>query len=80
MDVPAHVSQLGLDLSRLCFAYPVHPTGRLHGPRGYTHVEVYRDWLRDEFSYRCAYCLMRETWLRGSSGFQIDHCIPRASG
>src|SRR5207253_8059527 len=63
---------------QLCFAYPSHLSGRLHGPRGYAQVEAYRHWLRDEFSYRCAYCLMRETWLRGKSGFQIDHCIPRA--
>jgi len=34
--------------------------------------------LRDEFAFRCAFCLMRETWLRGKRGFQIDHCIPQA--
>jgi hypothetical protein len=74
--VPANVSELGVNLSQRCFAYPADPPGRLHGPQGYSHYEAYRDWLRDEFSFRCAYCLMRETWLRGKSGFQIDHCLP----
>src|SRR5262249_8450055 len=58
---------------------PVNPPGRLHGPQGYSHYEAYRDWLRDEFCFRCAYCLMREAWLRGKSGFQIDHCIPHVA-
>jgi hypothetical protein len=74
--IPANVSELGTDLCQRCFAYPQDRPGRLHGPQGYSHYEAYRDWLRDEFSFRCAYCLMRETWLRGKSGFQIDHCIP----
>lgn len=77
MADPTNVSDLGVKLSQRCFAYPHQPGGRLHGPQGYNHHEAYRDWLRDEFSFRCAYCLMRETWLRGKSGFQIDHCIPQ---
>jgi hypothetical protein len=74
----ANVSDLGNNLSQLCFSYPEHLVGRKHGPRGYAHYEGYRGWLRDEFAFRCAYCLMREGWLRGQSGFQIDHCIPQA--
>jgi hypothetical protein len=74
---PVKVSDLGTDFWRRCFAYPDRVPGRKHGPRGYAHYEAYRDWLRDEFSYRCAYCLMREPWLRGRLGFQIDHCIPQ---
>lgn len=77
MSLPNDVSDLGTNLAQLCFAYPQQTTGRKHGPQGYTNYESYRDWLRDEFSYRCAYCLMRETWLRGERGFQIDHCIPQ---
>lgn len=72
-----NASKLGADLWRQCFAYPEQVPGRKHGPRGYVQYEAYRDWLRDEFSYRCGYCLMRESWLRGRFGFQIDHCIPQ---
>jgi hypothetical protein len=75
---PLYASELGTDLYRLCFAYPEQVAGRQHGPRGYANYEAYRDWLRDEFSFRCAYCLMREPWLRGRFGFQIDHCLPQA--
>ncbi|ETX03548.1 MAG: hypothetical protein ETSY1_46895 (plasmid) [Candidatus Entotheonella factor] len=76
--VPADVSELGGALDQHCFVYPQQIPGRKHGPQGYAYYEAYRDWLRDEFSFRCAYCLMREPWLRGSSGFQIDHSIPQA--
>jgi hypothetical protein len=75
---PLSAAELGIDLCRLCFAYPQQVVGRKHGPRGYAHYETYRDWLRDEFSFRCAYCLMREPWLRGGRGLQIDHCLPQA--
>jgi hypothetical protein len=75
---PATVADLGINLARLCFTYPEHVAGRRHGPKGYADYEAYRDWLRDEFAFRCAFCLMRETWLRGKRGFQIDHCIPQA--
>lgn len=78
MAIPGDISELGTDLHRLCFAYPQRSPGRKHGPRGYAHYEAYRDWLRDEFAFRCAYCLTRETWLRGGLGFQIDHCRPQA--
>jgi hypothetical protein len=75
---PLKVANLGANLARLCFPYPEDVAGRQHGPRGYSHYEAYRDWLRDEFAFRCAYCLMRETWLRGMKGFQIDHCVAQA--
>lgn len=78
MASPPRVADLGVNLSRLCFTYPERVAGRLHGPRGYADYEAYRDWLRDEFAFRCAFCLMRERWLRGKRGFQIDHCIPQA--
>jgi hypothetical protein len=75
---PANVADLGVNLARLCFTYSEHVAGRRHGPRGYADHESYRDWLRDEFAFRCAFCLMRERWLRGKRGFQIDHCIPQS--
>lgn len=78
MAGPVRVRDLGENLADLCFAYPQQAPGRRHGPQGYSHYEAYRDWLRDEFDFRCAYCLKRETWLRGKIAFQIDHCIPVA--
>src|SRR6266508_3754328 len=57
------------------FRYPSEPHRRKHGPRGYTHYESYRDWLRDEFSYRCVFSLVRETWPQAS--FHIDHLQPQ---
>jgi hypothetical protein len=40
----------------------------------------YKPWLRDEFSFRCVYCLCRETWLPdGQAYFGIDHVMPRAA-
>jgi hypothetical protein len=58
------------------FAYPAHPHQRRHGPRGYAHYESYRDWLRDEFSFRCVYCLNREQWVIAKGAFAIDHFVP----
>jgi len=78
VDIPANVSELGTDLHRRCFLFPQQLLKRIHGPQGYADYEAFRPWLRDQFLYRCAYCLMRETWLRGKAGFQIDHCIPHS--
>jgi hypothetical protein len=58
------------------FAYPVQPHQRRHGPRGYAGYESYRDWLRDEFSFRCVYCLNREQWVIAKGAFAIDHFVP----
>ena len=60
------------------FRYPERPHVRRHGPAGYADHESYRPWLRDEFAYRCVFCLSREAWgpLRGR--FAIDHFIPVA--
>src|ERR1700682_3612702 len=44
------------------FAYPSEPHQRKHGPAGYTNYEEYKPWLRDEFTFRCVYCLERELW------------------
>jgi hypothetical protein len=60
------------------FTYPSTPHARRHGPRGYADYTSYRPWLRDEFSFRCVYCLLREQWgiVRGT--FAIDHFLPAA--
>ncbi|HEV3021553.1 MAG TPA: hypothetical protein VGX76_03775, partial [Pirellulales bacterium] len=58
------------------FTYPAAPHVRRHGPRGYSDIESYRPWLRDEFSFRCAYCQFREQWGRVKAGFAVDHFLP----
>lgn len=35
---------------------------RRHGPRGYADLRHFKPWLRDEFQFRCVYCLIRERW------------------
>jgi hypothetical protein len=34
--------------------------------------------LRDEFSFRCVYCLLRELWAPAGGIFHIDHRVPVA--
>jgi hypothetical protein len=61
------------------FTYPRAPHVRRHGPRGYADYKHYKPWLRDEFSFRCVYCLCRETWLPdGEAHFGVDHVLPRS--
>ncbi len=60
------------------FAHPGVPHVRRHGPRGYSEHESYRPWVRDEFAFRCVYCLARERWYKGEYGFEVDHVIPQA--
>jgi hypothetical protein len=60
------------------FLYPAVGHVRRHGPRGYAEVESYRPWLRDEFAFRCVYCLFREQWGRVKAGFALDHFLPVA--
>lgn len=58
------------------FAYPPEPHTRKHGPRGYPKYQRYKPWLRDEFTFRCVYCLIRERWFQ--LYFTIDHAMPRS--
>jgi HNH endonuclease len=60
------------------FEYPAQPHTRRHGPMGYQDYESYRDWLRDEFTFRCVYCLHREQWYGRGTTFHLDHFIPVA--
>jgi hypothetical protein len=53
------------------------PHVRRHGPHGYSEYGHYRNWLRDEFTFRCIYCLRRETWLTLQSDYEIDHFLPK---
>ena len=59
------------------FAYPKTPHVRRHGPYGYKEYESYRDWLRDEFSFRCVFCLSREQWGLVRGMWDIDHFAPQ---
>ncbi len=58
------------------FQYPGAPHRRRHGPRGYADLQSFRPWLRDEFDFRCVYCLLREQWGRMRAGFALDHFLP----
>jgi hypothetical protein len=61
------------------FQYPTEPLHRRHGPRGYATYKSYKPWLRDEFSFRCAYCLCREQWEpNGQDVFSVEHIQPQA--
>lgn len=60
------------------FKYPVTPHVRRHGPKGYAAYPSYRPWLRDEFRFRCIFCLLREQWGRATNQFDLDHFLPTA--
>lgn len=59
-------------------AYPQTPHARKHGPFGYKDYESFREWLRDEFSFRCVFCLTREQWGLARGAWDIDHFIPQS--
>ncbi len=59
-------------------SYLAEPHRRKHGPAGYADYRDFKPWLRDEFVFRCVYCLFRERWYpNGSAAFSIDHVVPR---
>src|SRR5436305_11449934 len=61
----------------MIFVYSSQPHQRKHGPK-YTDYKSYKDWLRDEFTFRCVYCLERERWYpNGHAGFGVDHVLPK---
>jgi hypothetical protein len=60
------------------FHYPTTRHVRRHGPHGYEDYKSYKPWLRDEFTFRCVFCLVRERWCHdGPNGFGVDHLIPK---
>lgn len=63
----------------MIFDYPARRPSRRHGPRGYSDYASYRPWLRDEFAFRCVYCLKRETWGQVTSEFDLDHFWPQST-
>src|SRR5262249_53593410 len=63
----------------MVFEYPALPHARRHGPRGYQDYRSFKPWLRDEFTFRCVFCLMRERWYpNGHAAFSVDHLQPVA--
>ena len=60
------------------YCYPSAPHVRRHGPGGWKNYQKYRPWLRDEFAFRCVYCLDRERWHDMRAPLQIDHFLPQA--
>jgi hypothetical protein len=60
------------------FAYPVTVHVRKHGPTGYEDYRSYKPWLRDEFEFRCVYCLVRELWYPNrQDAFAVEHARPQ---
>ncbi|QDV73801.1 HNH endonuclease [Botrimarina mediterranea] len=70
---------MSCETGRSVFAYPTDAHIRRHGPIGYTHYPSFKPWLRDEFSFRCVYCLLRERWYpNGPDSFGVDHVVPKS--
>lgn len=62
------------------FVYSNRPHVRRHGPAGYTDYTSYKPWLRDDFHFRCVYCLERERWYpSGHAAFGVEHVQPKAN-
>ena len=60
------------------FSYSLQPHRRRHGPLGYEEYQGYKPWLRDEFEFRCVFCLRRERWEADPrANFSVDHLVPR---
>jgi hypothetical protein len=58
------------------FAFRTSAPGRKHGPAGYANYREYKDWLRDEFEFRCVYCMERETWYPSAqAAFAVEHVL-----
>lgn len=63
----------------MIFEYPGSPHERRHGPQGYRAYTEYKPWLRDEFAFRCVYCLRRERFFPdGEWSFGVDHVVPQS--
>ena len=62
------------------FVYRAEIHERVHGPEGYREYAAYKPWLRDEFAFRCVYCLEREAWYPDrAASFSADHAEPKSA-
>jgi hypothetical protein len=74
MPTDARLRELLRCAAATIFQYPALAQERRHGPRGYANARWYKVWLRDEFCFRCVYCLSREQWEpNGSDAFSGEH-------
>ena len=60
------------------YRYLATVLNRKHGPQGYSKYGQYRPWLRDEFDFRCVYCLKREQWCHHVGEFELDHQVAQS--
>jgi hypothetical protein len=60
------------------YAYPPEAHRRRHGPAGYADYREYWPWLKDEFCFRCVYCLKRMVW-EPTDIWVVDHVVSRES-
>lgn len=61
------------------FAYSPLPHTRRHGPSGYGAYQSFKPWLRDEFTFRCVFCLLRERWCGLEADcFGVEQLSPRS--
>lgn len=58
------------------YQYPPRRHERRHQPRGYKLATDFLPWLRDEFNFRCVFCLEREQWVNTIGHFHVDHFVP----
>jgi hypothetical protein len=64
----------------MVFVYSNRAHVRKHGPAGYTDFTTYKPWLRDDFHFRCVYCLERERWYpSGHAAFSVEHVLPKGA-
>lgn len=62
----------------MVFVYPAIPHVRRHGPLGYSDYHSFKPWLRDDFTFRCVFCLVRERWFpMGHDAFSVEHLVPK---
>ena len=64
-------------MSIALFSVPRAAHVRRHGPN-YPDYTRCKPWLRDEFQFRCVYCMFRERWERGGwRRYHVDHLVPQ---
>jgi hypothetical protein len=57
----------------MIFKYPQQRHVRRHGS--------YKPWLRDDFTFTCVFCLVRERWYpNGHAAFSVEHLNPKKFG
>src|SRR5438874_1502240 len=69
------------EVAPMPFVYPSSRITRRHAPAGYDNYQTFKPWLRDEFTFRCVFCLLRERMNgpSGQDGFSVEHLVPRTA-